>query len=96
MRLRLDHIDTGTVKSPFAEDFRHHCDAERFADEYIPTIRNWNESIYFNALSNDLPIEERREIIEDYYDTYKAMIPENPGGHGMDYVHAYMVISKIF
>jgi len=96
MRLRLDHIDTGIVKSPFAEDFRHHRDAERFADEYIPTIRNWNESIYFNALSNDRPIEERREIIEDYYDTYKAMIPENPSGHGMDYVHAYLVISKIF
>ncbi len=95
MRLRLDHIDTRIVKCPFTEDFSHHRDAERFADEYIPTIRSWNESIYYNALSNDRPVEERREIIEDYYDTYKAIVRENPGGHGMDYVHAYMVISKI-
>jgi len=93
--LRLDHIDTRIVKCPFAEDFRHHRNAERFADEYIPTLRSWNESIFFNALSNDRPVEERRKIIEDYYDTYKAMVRENPGGHRMDYVHAYMVISKI-
>jgi hypothetical protein len=93
--LRLDHIDTRIVKCPFAEDYTHHRDATRFADEYIPTIRSWNESVYFNALSTDRPVEERREIIEDYYDTYKTMVRENPDGHGMDYVHAYMVISKV-
>jgi hypothetical protein len=93
--LRLDHIDTRIVKCPFAEDYTHHRDATRFADEYIPTIRSWNESIYFNALSTDRPVEERRGIIEDYYDTYKTMVRENPDGHGMDYVHAYMVISKV-
>ncbi len=43
----------------------------------------------------ECPVEERREIIEDYYDTYKVMVREYPGGHSMDYVHAYMVISKI-
>ncbi len=93
--LRLDHIDTRIVKCPFAEDYTHHRDATRFADEYIPTVRSWNESVYFNALSTDRPVEERREIIEDYYDTYKTMVRENPDGHGMDYVHAYMVISKV-
>ncbi len=93
--LRLEHIDTRIVKCPFAEDFRNHGDAARFAAEYIPTIRSWNESIYFNALSGDRPIEQRRGIIEDYYDTYKTMVRENPDGHGMDYVHAYMVISKV-
>ncbi len=93
--LRLDHIDTRIVKCPFAEDFRNHRDAAKFAEEYIPTIRSWNESIYFNALSCDRPVVERREIIEDYYETYKTMVRESPDGHGMDYVHAYMVISKV-
>ena len=93
--LRLDHIDTRIVKCPFAEEFRDHRDAARFAEEYIPTIRSWNESIYFNALSSDRPVEERREIIEDYYETYKTMVRESPDGHAMDYVHAYMVISKV-
>ena len=40
------------------------------------------------------PEAERRSIIEDYYDTYRNMVRDAPAGHGMDYVHAYMVISK--
>lgn len=92
--LRLEHIDTRIVKCPFAESFKEHGDAVRFAEEYIPTIRTWNESIYYNGLSDDRPSEQRREIIEDYYATYRDKVRENPVGHGMDYVHAYMVIAK--
>jgi len=93
--LRLEHIDTRLVLCPFAESFREHGDAARFAEEYIPTIRTWNESIYFNGLSPERPLPERQQIIEDYYGTYREMVRKNPDGHGMDYVHAYMVISKI-
>ena len=92
--LRLDHIDTRIVKCPFAESFAEHGDAARFAEEYIPTIRSWNESIFFNALADDRPLEERRQIIEDYYGTYRDLVRTSPVGHGMDYVHAYTVISK--
>lgn len=93
--LRLEHIDTRIVKCPFAEAFAQHGDAARFAEEYIPTIRSWNESIYFNALSGQRPLEQRRQIIEDYYGSYRDLVRHNPEGHGMDYVHAYMVISKV-
>jgi len=92
--LRLDHIDTRIVKCPYAESFNEHGDAARFAEEYIPTIRSWNESIFFNALSSERPLQERRQLIEDYYGSYRAMVRDNPAGHGMDYVHAYTVISK--
>ena len=92
--LRLDHIDTRIVKCPFAESFAQHGDAERFAEEYIPTIRTWNESIFFNGLSGERPLQQRRQIIEDYYAAYRDLVRDNPEGHGMDYVHAYMVISK--
>jgi hypothetical protein len=93
--LRLDHIDTRIVKCPFAESFLQHGDAIKFAKEYIPTIRSWNESIFFNALSMDRSNQQRRDIIEDYYRSYETLVSENPQGHGMDYVHAYMVISKV-
>lgn len=92
--LRLDHIDTRIVKCPFAEAYREHGDADRFATAYIPTIRSWNESIFLAALSPDRPIEQRRELIEDYYSTYRNLVRESPDGHAMDYVHAYMVISR--
>ena len=92
--LRLEHIDTRIVKCPYAEDFKVHGDPARFADDYIPTIRSWNESIFFNALSTDRPLDERRQIIEDYYGSYHERVRSNPEGHGMDYVHAYTVISK--
>ncbi|MDH3634692.1 MAG: class I SAM-dependent methyltransferase [Gammaproteobacteria bacterium] len=92
--LRLEHIDTRIVKCPFAESFAQHGDAARFAEEYIPTIRSWNESIFFNGLSGDRPIDERRQLIEDYYGTYHDIVRDGPDGHGMDYVHAYTVISK--
>lgn len=93
--LRLEHIETQVVPCPFAADFRDHGDVEKFAEEYIPTIRTWNESIYFNALSTERSLEERQRLIEDYYASYKHRVRENPDGHGMDYVHAYMTITKI-
>ena len=92
--LRLEHIDTRVVPCPFAESFKQHGDAARFAEEYIPTIRTWNESIYFNGLSSDRPEAERGQIIEDYYKAYAEQVRTSPDGHGMDYVHAYMVICK--
>ena len=52
-------------------------------------------SIFFNALADERPLEERRQIIEDYYGTYRDLVRTSPAGHGMDYVHAYTVISKI-
>ena len=92
--LRLEHIETRIVTCPFAESFREHGDAARFAEEYIPTIRSWNESIFMNALASERPLEERRKIIADYYDSYRDLVRASPDGHGMDYVHSYMVISK--
>jgi len=92
--LHLDSIETAQVACPFAEDFKTHKDATRFASEYIPTIRSWNESTFLAGLSTQRDISERREILESYYDTYKRQVVENPEQHRMDYVHAYMTISK--
>jgi len=92
--LRLDHIDTRIVKCPYAGSFAEHGDAARFAQEYIPTIRSWNESIFSNALSTERPLKERRQLIENYYGTYRDRVRDDPTGHAMDYVHAYTVISK--
>ncbi|MBX2838615.1 MAG: class I SAM-dependent methyltransferase [Gammaproteobacteria bacterium] len=90
--LRLEEISTAVVACPFAEDFKQHGDAKRFAKEYIPTIRSWNESIYYGALSANRSLEERQEIINAYYAAYQSQVESNPSEHGMGYVHAYMSI----
>lgn len=93
--LRLDSIHTGVTACPYAADFKKHGDAARFAQSYIPTLRSWNESTYFAGLSSDRPLPERQEIIERFYATYEQRVADSPQGHAMDYVHAYMVISKV-
>ena len=92
--LRLTHIHTDVVACPFAEDYAQHRDAVRFADEYIPTIRSWNESTYYGGLDSSRSDTERRALIEAYYESYADMVRAEPGEHRMDYVHAYMTITR--
>jgi len=93
--LRLDSIKTAVMPCPYAADFKRHANAADFAKAYIPTLRSWNESTYFAGLSSERPLQQRQEIIEQFYGTYEQQVAENPEGHAMDYVHAYMVISKV-
>jgi len=93
--LRLKKIETRITPCPFAEAFKDHQDTQRFAEEYIPTIRSWNESIFFGALDPQRPLEERQQIIHDYYQTYQNQVMASPEIHRMDYVHAFTVIEKI-
>jgi len=93
--LRLMQIETHLTPCPFAESFKEHKDALRFAKEYIPTIRSWNESIFFGALDKNRTLEEKEEIIKDYYQMYHDQVKSKPDMHRMDYVHAFIVAEKI-
>ena len=93
--LRLESIETAVVPCPFAEDYKTHGDADRFAKAYIPTIRSWNESVFAGALSSERSEQQREELIEAYYQRYQDQVTERPQEHGMGYVHAYMTITKL-
>ena len=93
--LRLVDIETAVVACPFAEDFKQHGDAGKFAKAYIPTIRSWNESTYLGGLSTSRSAAERADIIESYYGLYQQQVVDNPHEHGMGYVHAYTTIEKV-
>jgi indole-3-acetate O-methyltransferase len=93
--LRLEQCETRVVLCPFAAEFRQHGDAERFARDYIPTLRSWTESTFLGALSQSRALEERRGIIDSYYRAYETLVRESPLGHGMDFVHVYMTIAKV-
>ena len=93
--LRLENIETSVVPCPFAEQFKTNGDVKSFADGLIPTVRSWNQSIFSAGLDVNRSKVERDQIIEDYYSRYHSRVLDQPEGHGMDYVHAYMTISKV-
>ncbi len=93
--LKLDRVFTRVTRCPYAAQFESAGgDPAAFAASYLPTLRSWSESTFFGALSADRPIEERRALIDDFYTGYQAEVTADPMGHGMDYVHCFMVMSK--
>lgn len=92
--LRLEHVETRIVRCPYARDFEVHGDAAKFARDYIPTLRSWSEPVFLNGLAANRPPEERIAIVDDFYGRYEARVAAAPKGHGMDYVHIYLVLRK--
>lgn len=93
--LRLEHVETRVVRCPYARDFAEHGDADRFARDYIPTLRSWSESTFMAGLSESRPLAERQAIIDRYYAAYEDRVRQAPAGHAMDYVHIYLICAKV-
>jgi len=93
--LRLEHVETRVVRCPYARAFAGHGDAERFAREYIPTLRSWSEHTFAAGLSPERPLDERVSILDRTFDAYEERVRTDPDGHAMDYVHIYLVCSKV-
>lgn len=92
--LRLDHLSTRVTACPYATAFKAHGDAAAFARAYIPTLRSWTESTFLSALDPSRSQEQRQAIVDGFYDAYQSGVAANPAGHGMDYVHCFMVVIK--
>ena len=92
--LVLDQISTRVTRCPYAAGFETHRDPAAFAKAYIPTLRSWTESTFFSALDPGRPASERQAIVDRFYSAYEAEVAAAPEGHGMDYVHCFMTISK--
>jgi len=92
--LRLEHISTMTTPCPYAAAFAEHRDAAAFAKAYVPTLRSWSETVFAGALDASRPSGERAAILDTFYEAYESAVAAAPEGHGMDYVHCIMEISK--
>jgi DNA-binding transcriptional ArsR family regulator len=92
--LRLLRCFAHTTPCPYATRFAEGQDAADFARAYVPTLRSWSESMFFGALDRSRPEPERHAIIDRFYDAYEADVAAAPEGHGMDYVHCFMLVGK--
>ena len=92
--LRLGPVSTRVTPCPYAAAFRQHGDAAAFARAYLPTLRSWTESTFLSALDSSRPAAERQAIVDRFYAAYEAEVAAAPEGHGMDYVHCFLVAHK--
>ena len=68
--------------------------ARKHAAWYIPTLRTWSNSTFLTALNESRSMEERQSLVDELYKRYEDLVAQDPAAHGMDYVHAFMVIDK--
>ena len=64
-----------------------------YANNLIPTMRSWSETVFRTALEGRDP-EDIRQIVDQFYDAYRDEVAGCPGGHAMDYVHIILDIEK--
>ena len=92
--LRLEHVEERHLVCPYAKAFEQHKDAQRFAREYIPTLRSWSEPTFASGLAAERTPDERARILDEFYGRYERLVAKSPAGHGMDYIHIHMVCAK--
>ncbi len=95
--LRLKSCKTRLTKCPYKENYKKNIKSitkKDFAENLIPTMRSWSETVFRTALSNRKK-DEIDKIINKFYNSYQKEIAKNPEGHSMDYIHIIMDIEKI-
>ena len=92
--LCLEKAYTSVTKCPYRAEFDRVGDPVAFADAYVPTLRSWSETVFFGGLDNSRPMDERRKIVDTFYQNYNNLVRSEPELHAMDYVHTYMVVTK--
>jgi hypothetical protein len=93
--LRLESIERRIQECPFARSFEEHRDPDRFAREYVPTLRSWSEPTFANGLSPDRPPHERLAVLDEFYGRYRQLVAKDPEGHRMDLVDIAMTCVRI-
>lgn len=95
--LRLISCSTKLTYCPYQLEYQNNKNSispEKYAENLIPTMRSWSETVFRTALIGRKE-KEIDEIVEKFYNSYQQEIVENPEGHAMDYIHIIMEIEKI-
>jgi len=93
--MKLLHIETKVVKCPYKQQWtKNKGDPQEHAEWFIPTTRTWSNHTFYSALSEFRSEEERNGIVDELFARYARKVSEDPSHHGMDYVHAYLLIRR--
>ena len=84
------------TKCPYEAAFRDaggKMSSREYAENLIPTMRSWSETVFKTALKGR-ESSEIKKIVDDFYQAYSDEVAANPEGHAMDYVHIILDIEK--
>ena len=87
---------TKLTKCPYEAAFKSaegKMSNREFAENLIPTMRSWSETVFKTALRGR-ESSEINKIIDGFYQAYVDEVAANPEGHAMDYVHIILDIEK--
>jgi len=93
--LSLVSIETKVVPCPYREKWlKNGGDPEAHARWFIPTTRTWSNATFLSGLSEHRSPDEKADIVDEFFKRYENQVVKHPEDHGMDYVHAFLVIAK--
>lgn len=84
------------VPCPYRELYRAgktNKSEREYAEWFVPTTRTWSHSTFRDALKEDR--HDKEEVMAAFWENYVRLVEKNPTEHGMDYVHAYLVLEKL-
>jgi len=93
--LHLVSIESEITRCPYHEKWmKERADSREHARFYINDFRVWSNHSIFAGLSEARPEDERRKIVDEFYQKYEDRIAANPDDHSLDIVHAVIVVEK--
>jgi hypothetical protein len=96
--LKVVSIEERVVRCPYREMYnagRSGKSPREYAEWFVPTTKTWSHSTFKNALKMERSEEEEEHIMDQFWNNYMNLVAKEPGIHGMDYVHAYIVLEKM-
>mmetsp|Transcript_52111 Transcript_52111/g.125828 ORF Transcript_52111/g.125828 Transcript_52111/m.125828 type:complete len:500 (+) Transcript_52111:33-1532(+) len=82
-------------------DKKNKMTPREYAEWFVPTTKSWSHSTFKAALDspsttkNKRTDDEKEMIVNKFWDNYMSLVEKDPSSHGMDYVHAYLVLEKM-
>lgn len=66
-----------------------------YARDFVLTTRTWSNSTYESALDDRRSPAERHALVDELFERYAQEVAKEPSAHGMDYVHAFLLLEKV-
>jgi hypothetical protein len=97
-QLKIVSIDERVVRCPYRELYtsgRSGKSPREYAEWFTPTTKTWSHSTFKSGLGSERSEEDKENIMTQFWENYISMVEKKPDDHGMDYVHAYIVLEKV-